>query len=42
MYKTVRFRIKRNHPLFEWCETNSRLANNLYNAALAVKRRHQS
>lgn len=34
MYKTVRFRIKRNHPLFEWCETNSRLANNLYNAAL--------
>ena len=34
MYRTVRFRIKRDHPLFEWCEHNSRLANNLYNATL--------
>ncbi len=38
MYKVLNCIIRRNHPLFEYLDTFSSRANNLYNAALFRER----
>lgn len=38
MYKVINIQIKRNHPLYEYCVINSKLATNLFNAALFRQR----
>ena len=39
MYKVINIQIKNNHPLYEYCVANSKLATNLFNATL-FRQRH--
>ena len=38
MYKSITVQVKPGSDLFEWCDRNAHLANNLYNAALFRQR----